>query len=81
MKLCEGEMICSRCCGTGGFYHIINKCDIICSKCNGEGKLDWVENVVGKIKQSNYVKPGVYVKEIDLSVMIPAFGENYDRIE
>ena len=63
------------------FYHL-GKEDITCSKCNGEGKLDWVENIVGKIiKKPNYVKPGVYVKEIDLSVMIPTFGEKYDRIE
>jgi len=56
MKLEEGEGICDQCIGTGyelnipierynaGYYNKHYKC----SKCQGEGKLDWVENIVGK---------------------------------
>jgi hypothetical protein len=36
-----------------------------CPKCQGTGKLDWIEMVVGK--KSNLVKPGVYIKEVDVS--------------
>jgi len=55
MELKPGEYICEKCEGTGnnppmkrngkylkpGVYEI-------CGHCHGEGKLDWIENVVGK---------------------------------
>ena len=41
-KIKEGEVICNKCNGTG--YD--EKEVFICNKCLGEGKLDWVSNVV-----------------------------------
>lgn len=53
MDLEDGEIICKKCEGTGktifteqrgkGFYPI----KIQCTRCKGEGKLDWIENLVG----------------------------------
>lgn len=53
-ELKEGEVICSPCKGTGviittekrgnGFYQV----KTFCEKCNGDGKLDWIENITGK---------------------------------
>lgn len=42
----DGEVICSHCKGTRKEYPspITRKC----SKCFGEGKLDWIENIIGK---------------------------------
>jgi len=54
----EGEMICSRCEGTrllvtgemefSSFDGTSIPSVEICDKCLGTGKVDWVENVVGK---------------------------------
>lgn len=56
MKLNPGEVICDQCKGTG--HPNNNKIDYnsrfyfvpptVCDKCNGVGKLDWIENIVGK---------------------------------
>lgn len=47
MNLKPGEVICTRCNGKGIF---INKYfgKPSCPKCNGIGKLNWIENIVGK---------------------------------
>jgi len=42
-KLKPGELICDQCKGNGDSI-TYNPC----SKCLGSGKLDWIENVVGK---------------------------------
>ena len=51
-SLKEGEIICSKCEGVGYTDKIKSNNAIIfknkCSKCLGTGKLDWIENVVGK---------------------------------
>ena len=60
MKLKSDEIICSNCNGTGSTNN-----SFVCNKCLGDGTLDWIENIVGK--KSRYIKPGVYIKEIDLS--------------
>lgn len=43
MELKPGEIICDECLGTGESiaYNL-------CPKCHGNGKLDWIEAVVGK---------------------------------
>jgi len=56
VKLKEGEVFCSRCHGVGINNRINLKTlrgsvrQIICKKCFGEGKLTWLENIVGKKK-------------------------------
>ena len=41
----KDEMSCSECGGIGGVGDILED---ECPKCFGTGKLDWIENVVGK---------------------------------
>ena len=54
VQLKEGEVICDRCQGT---CHEPNSndndelCTEICGRCLGHGKLDWIENIVGKIRE------------------------------
>ena len=66
MKLKPGEIKCDKCKGTGydltipkqeyetGYYQK----HYPCSKCWGKGKLDWIENVVGK-RNPNPIMSGV----------------------
>lgn len=51
-SLKEGEMVCPECNGMGYIdkipsdnFHVFKE---RCPKCLGAGKLDWIENVVGK---------------------------------
>lgn len=48
-ELKEGEYECSECNGTG-------KAGIpyLCPRCQGAGKLDWIENIVGKPPKDDY---------------------------
>ncbi len=64
----EGEYICSQCNGTGN----LSNTPIFgtCPKCSGDGKVDWIENIVGKDRNR---KPGVTIKEIDLSHKVSKF--------
>lgn len=63
------DVICYKCNGIGKRgYNPGDKSFLFeCLTCCGEGKLDWIENIVGK------EEPGVYVTEIDLSTYIPVF--------
>lgn len=49
------KVVCSKCHGNGQIWP-----KGICVKCFGEGRLDWVENVVGKRKFT--IRPGVYTE-------------------
>ena len=65
MNLKEGEIICDKCKGAGstkvkrdprrsGPYHPT----MICIKCLGEGKIDWIENIIGvKARYFNFQHP------------------------
>lgn len=46
----EGEMICDKCEGCGGLPSKVQPDELqrTCDKCQGTGKVDWIENVVGK---------------------------------
>jgi len=46
----EGEMVCDKCEGFGSIPSKLKPREIacICKKCNGTGKVDWIENIVGK---------------------------------
>ena len=51
----EGEQRCVRCDG-GGIVYIFEEAipsihDLVCPKCNGEGKINWIEDVFGKQKK------------------------------
>jgi len=54
LKLEEGEMVCDKCEGKGGNAYNQPSDDLTkpqwvrCQKCQGTGKVDWIENVVGK---------------------------------
>lgn len=47
-RLEEGEVFCDRCNGTGIVDNTKGSGTYNCRKCLGTGKLDWIENVVGK---------------------------------
>ena len=51
-KLEEWETVCNKCDGGGSFPKKFAKLEdpyySICSKCQGEGKVDWIENIVGR---------------------------------
>lgn len=70
MDLKKGEMICPQCHGedlskpTGKWTTTS-----ICGHCKGEGKVDWIENVVGK--KPYMITPGVHIREVDLSIRFP----------
>lgn len=48
MKLEEHEYICSKCDGGGFIFHKVLDCSTICGKCLGSGKVNWIENILGK---------------------------------
>jgi DnaJ-class molecular chaperone len=78
-SLKPGELICNKCSGGGSYpQKFLEKEDPAynhCPKCNGKGTLDWIENIMGV--QGTYIKPGVYVREVDVSVLIKP-GEKYE---
>lgn len=47
LKLEEWEMVCNKCEGCGGTW-----IHTVCTKCQGKGKVDWVENIVGRKPES-----------------------------
>lgn len=53
IKVGDGEVICDKCNGTGCLAELqlrgIVRHDE-CPKCEGDGKLDWIDNVMGKKK-------------------------------
>jgi len=60
IKLNPGDVICNICEGKGFIIkenihdddndYLFKTVNNICNKCYGAGKLDWIENVVGKMK-------------------------------
>lgn len=58
IELGPGDVLCNECDGSG--YTIVEnenktnavfeQLNIICPKCYGRGKLDWIENIVGRQK-------------------------------
>ena len=61
MKLEKGEIICSTCKGSG--THTINE-KFTCQRCYGKGKVDWIENIIGK---KTIRAPFVYAPYMPLS--------------
>lgn len=64
MELEEGEVVCNECNGKGVTLEWIELNYLAgykspkekeCDKCLGAGKLDWIENVVGKRPQYDFV--------------------------
>lgn len=47
IELFPGEEICQGCKGTG-VSAINDHWQIQCRKCHGEGKIDWISNVIGE---------------------------------
>ncbi|MCF8019901.1 MAG: hypothetical protein K9L62_10920 [Vallitaleaceae bacterium] len=52
IHLNEGEMICDKCEGVGVIPPKVqlNQLQMMCQKCQGTGKVDWIENIVDKVK-------------------------------
>ncbi len=52
VNLEEWEMVCDKCKGGGSFPKKFSKLEdpyySTCSKCQGKGKVDWIENIVGR---------------------------------
>ncbi len=51
MDLKPGEELCDKCKGVGAILkdiHTDSPSQNLCLKCFGRGKLDWIENIVGK---------------------------------
>jgi hypothetical protein len=69
MELKEGEQICTECNGTGekslgSWKDKSGRLSVImtsCKKCLGHGKLDWIEEVVGK--NGRYPRTPYIIKE------------------
>lgn len=83
-RLKKGEIKCDKCEGCGSiikinttmidYKHIDYEMMKECPKCRGEGKLDWVENVVGKgltKKEKEVEKMRKYFKQHKPKLMIP----------
>ena len=74
IKLEEGEIICSKCNGSGESYtdpiyveYFGNKS---CKKCKGKGKLDWIEVIVGKkhiVPIPFSIRTGIYIAKYDIN--------------
>lgn len=50
LKLSEGEVLCGVCDG-GGITREVTESSVTvgtCPHCLGSGKLDWIENIIGK---------------------------------
>ena len=60
ISLNEGEHFCPKCDGKGKVnqktrdFTKFNTIQLVCSECLGDGKIDWVEEVIGK-KRRLYV--------------------------
>jgi hypothetical protein len=71
----EGEVVCPECNGSGGQINYIGDprdlkvVSKVCLKCLGEGKLDWVELVVGKKVYNPYN-----------SIVIPLLRAHYPKL-
>jgi DnaJ-class molecular chaperone len=60
----EGENFCPKCDGlglvprSGKIMEKTGVVHLICNKCLGDGKIDWVEKVVGKKRRINKIMNG-----------------------
>jgi DnaJ-class molecular chaperone len=63
MELKKGEVLCSKCHGSGNAAEWKQIPDyrayLKCNHCDGEGKLDWIENITGK-KEKQFKFRNVY---------------------
>lgn len=49
IKLDPGDVICDKCGGEKLTpVRAIGNIKMLCPRCDGKGKLDWIENIVGK---------------------------------
>lgn len=75
VPLNDGEIYCDLCKQNGRY---VNE---MCPKCKGTGKLDWVENVVGKKEKLNvfvesYEKVDTLPKPLDEGKMVFSISED-----
>jgi len=67
LKLEESEIICDKCEGRGFFDN-----RILCPKCLGAGKVDWIDNVMGKKPLDRYSSSSYYASTSGTDIMAPS---------
>ena len=76
-KLVEGEMTCPLCNGTGeDKYNVL----YVCRKCNGDGKIDWVTNVIIKDKSPSILER-IDVRKAIESIKQMAWSEDFANMD
>ena len=62
-KLKKGSIYCGECDGKGSITASFNNYKSItsmtCPRCHGDGQFDWIEQVIGKRKETNTTKSRV----------------------
>jgi len=60
IELKEGELLCDQCEGRGTIPEKDDPFMLarMCEKCQGDGKVDWIENIMGKAPRQNYSTSG-----------------------
>lgn len=82
-KLKPGEVKCEKCKGTG--YNLKAPDNNIpryqklppCPKCHGSGKLDWIENVVGKKPKNDIFNGVTWMARSGTAPNNPSCGQAY----
>jgi DnaJ-class molecular chaperone len=46
--------ICEKCNGTGQIFDRFTLKERMCYRCNGEGKLNWIDNIFGKKQERHW---------------------------
>ena len=65
MQLNPGEVKCNECNGIGTTLHDPYS---ICNKCHGTGKLDWIENIVGKLPKPKSILDRINVRRLIIHI-------------
>lgn len=63
IKLNPGEVLCDKCNGKGRITYSKHFSET-CYKCKGVGKLDWIENIVGKTSSPNDLLEDAFYKQM-----------------
>ena len=82
----EYEIVCDKCSGEGTIPVEGTRFCTNCPKCLGDGKIDWIENIVGKRRVKDILDEIAsamaeeLAKEIDKEIMKELMKENENAI-